>query len=291
MRARAAFRHHQGRIVAILPTAQAALRFAAHERIDRPTHVLLPGFINAHVNTALALPPPAGGQARMDPAWADPEFSSSDSTELSIARMIGSGTDLFAHHHLFPDIVAATAATLHVRASIGLPIRGEPTSWATTPDEYFEKASGLHDEYRADPLISTTFATGPTTTLSGAKLFARLRPKADEIELPVVVPLHESAAISQSLQRFGCRPVERLERLDLVHRSWWACIDTDNPRGPGNSRPRRCPRGRQSAVRSAPATPAAVQFPRWYPGHQRCARHRRRPCSGLAGELQLAVPC
>ncbi len=205
----------QGRIVAILPTAHADLRYAAHERVDRPSHVLLPGFINVHVNVAQALPPRPAAQAGMHSAWADPEFVR-DSTELSIARMIGSGTTCFADHQLFPDIVATTAAALHVRASVGLPIRGEPTSWASTADEYFEKASSLHDEYRADPLIATAFSTGPANAMPD-ELFARLRPKADEIELPVVIPLHESAAeIEQSLKRYGCSPVERLERLDLV---------------------------------------------------------------------------
>lgn len=205
----------QGRIVDILPAAQAEIRYVAHEKVDRPNHLLLPGFVNAHVNAAHTLPLPPAGRAANNAEWVDPEFVRA-STELAIARMIGSGTTCFADHQLFPDIVATTAATLHVRASVGLPIRGAPTTWASTADEYFEKASGLHDEYRAHPLITTAFSTGTMDAMPD-DLFARLRPKADEIELHVVIPLHESVTeIAGSLGRFGCRPVERLERLDLV---------------------------------------------------------------------------
>ena len=46
---------HRGQIVAVLPAAQARARFAAAESIERPTHVLLPGFVNAHTQAAMTL--------------------------------------------------------------------------------------------------------------------------------------------------------------------------------------------------------------------------------------------
>ena len=46
---------HRGQIVAVLPAAQARARFAADASIERPTHVLLPGFVNAHTRAAMTL--------------------------------------------------------------------------------------------------------------------------------------------------------------------------------------------------------------------------------------------
>src|SRR4029453_17367883 len=46
---------HRGQILAVAPTREARARFAAQELIDRPAHVLLPGFINAHTRAAMSL--------------------------------------------------------------------------------------------------------------------------------------------------------------------------------------------------------------------------------------------
>lgn len=223
----------QGRIIAVLPKAEAEKRYSATEKVERPEHVLLPGFINAHAAAALALPLPArsarqpGGSDQtgstspgFEPASspadrADPEFIR-DGTELSMARMIRSGTTCFADFSVYPDLVARTAALLHIRACVALPIRAQASAWASDADEYFDRAAALHDVYRADPLISTAFATPPVTDL-GDEILLRLRPKVDELEMPVAIPLHASTIeIDLAQRRFGCRPLERLERLDLV---------------------------------------------------------------------------
>src|SRR3954462_13197539 len=44
-----------GRIVAVGPVAQLESRFDARERISRSSHVLLPGFVNAHTRASMAL--------------------------------------------------------------------------------------------------------------------------------------------------------------------------------------------------------------------------------------------
>src|SRR5690242_19942963 len=46
---------HQGRIVAIVPTAHAAQRYSPAATVDRSTHVVLPGFINAHTHATAKL--------------------------------------------------------------------------------------------------------------------------------------------------------------------------------------------------------------------------------------------
>ncbi len=211
---------HRGRIVAILPTAAAVNQYSARETIARTSHVLLPGFVNAHADVATTL-------LRRSPGLASPadELSGEDSAdpeavrdgaELAMARMIASGTTCFADTGVFPHIISRTAADLHLRGCVGLPVLERPTAWGMTIDDCFEKASALHDEYSADPLISTAFATGRTSLLSDDTL-QRLRRAADEIELSVMTPLHDGTNdISQSIRMHGCRPLVRLDRLGLA---------------------------------------------------------------------------
>ena len=204
----------QGRIVGILPADEAARRYSARELVDRPDHVLLPGFVNACADVGMPVPaavhdiPPPG-------PWLDPERVR-DTMELALIRMVASGTTTFAAASVYPHIAARTAAEVHLRACIGLPVLEQQTAWAVAVDEYLEKAAALHDDYSEDPLITTAFATGASANLSDATL-QRLRRAADEIELPILVPLHERAdAVTESIRRCGCRPIERLEHLGLA---------------------------------------------------------------------------
>lgn len=204
----------QGRIVAILPTAEASQRYAARETVERPTHVLVPGFVNACAGVGLASST-AADHGSPAASWVDPE-QVRDTLELSMLRMLASGTTCFAASTLFPHLVARTAADVHLRAGVGLPVLEQQTAWAATVDEYLEKAAALHDDYREDPLITTAFATGDPADLADETL-QRLRRAADEIELPILLPLHEHAdSVSLSVSRFGCRPLERLEQLGLA---------------------------------------------------------------------------
>jgi 5-methylthioadenosine/S-adenosylhomocysteine deaminase len=74
-----------GRIVAVLPLAEARARFDAAELIIRPDHVLMPGLVNAHTHAAMTL---LRGRAENMPLgpwltdaiwpierrWTDPEY-------------------------------------------------------------------------------------------------------------------------------------------------------------------------------------------------------------------------
>ncbi|MFN7758326.1 MAG: TRZ/ATZ family hydrolase, partial [Betaproteobacteria bacterium] len=44
-----------GRIVAVLPSEQAALRYVARDTVRLPDHALTPGLVNAHTHAAMTL--------------------------------------------------------------------------------------------------------------------------------------------------------------------------------------------------------------------------------------------
>jgi 5-methylthioadenosine/S-adenosylhomocysteine deaminase len=193
-----------GRIEAVLPTAEARQRYDARETLDRPHHVLLPGLVNAHTHAAM-----------VPSRWVDPEYVR-DGTELAIAEMLRGGITCFADMHLWPDVVARTAAAAQMRASVGLVVTEAATSWAATADEYIDRGMRLRDEYKGDPLISTHFAPHSPYSASDGTL-ARVRRLADELDLPVALHLHETAVeVEQSLQACGKRPLARLAALGLA---------------------------------------------------------------------------
>jgi 5-methylthioadenosine/S-adenosylhomocysteine deaminase len=211
-----------GRIVAVLPEKTASERFVAAERIERRHHVVLPGFVNAHVHGANTLLRGTAESGRFDhwlkqqlwpleQRWLDAEYVR-DGTELAIADMLTSGTTCFADMHLFPEIVAQTAADTTIRACIASPIIDASTPWAGSTDEYFDKGLRLHDEYRNDPLITTMLAPYAAWAVGDATL-ARVQRLADELELPITMHVNEASADTAA---HGERTIARLERLGLL---------------------------------------------------------------------------
>jgi len=211
-----------GRIVAVLPEKTALERFSANERIDRPSHVICPGFVNAHVHGAMALLRGAAESGRFDhwlkqqvwpleQRWLDAEYVR-DGTELAIADMVTSGTTCFADMHLFSEVVAQTAADTKMRACIASPVIDFATSWAGSTDEYFAKGLKLHDDYRNDPLISTMLAPYAPWAVSDDTL-RRVQRLADELESPVTMHVNETLAEASQAEE---RTMARLERLGLL---------------------------------------------------------------------------
>ena len=213
---------HRGQIVAVLPSAQARARFAAAESIERPTHVLLPGFVNAHTRAAMTLLRGAAESSSFDywlnrqvrpleQRWMDAEYVR-DGTELAIADMLTSGTTCFADMHLFPEVVAQAASAAKIRACIGLPVADTPSPWAGSANECLAKGIALHDEYRDDPLITTALAPDLRCE-RGRNAGCACAARADELELPVTIRLIEA----RDLGSLGRKQLlGRLEQLGLL---------------------------------------------------------------------------
>ena len=215
-----------GRIVAVEPTESASGRFSADEVVDRTSHVVLPGLVNAHTHAAMTLlrgiaddlPLMDWLRQHIWPAearWVSAEFVA-DGTELAVAEMLLSGTTCFNDMYFFPDVVARTSARLGMRACVGLIVLDFPSPWAGSPDEYLRKGLALRDDYKAHPLISSAFAPHAPYTVSDDAL-GRVRKLSDELDSPVHVHLHETGEeIAQSVAEHGERPIGRFKRIGLL---------------------------------------------------------------------------
>ena len=217
---------HAGKIVAILPTAEAHEQYQGHIENNYPNHAILPGLINAHTHTSMSLfRGIADDLPLMDwlnnhiwPAeqkWVNEEFIH-DGSELAIAEMLRSGTTCFNDMYFYPDITARVARDAGIRACVGLIVLDFPTVWANNADEYIEKGLDLRDKYRSDALIHTLFAPHAPYTVSDEPL-KRLRVLSDEMDLPIHIHVHETKAeVDIAVNNDGMRPLKRLKNLGLV---------------------------------------------------------------------------
>jgi len=91
-----------------------------------------------------------------------------------------------------------------------------PTAWAGDAEEYLRKGLELHDRFRNHPLIATAFAPHAPYTVSNGPL-ERVRVLAEELDLPIHMHVHETAAeVQQGLEQHGDRPLQRLEKIGLT---------------------------------------------------------------------------
>lgn len=193
-----------GRIVEIAPADAAAERYAPRVSLERPSHLLMPGLVNAH--TSIGSVPGVG---------AAPVFSP-DRAAVGIANMLKAGVTAFCDIGYFPGEVAGTAVAQGLRAVIGLPVAACPSAWAHSPAEYLTRALKLRDEYKAHPTITTAFAPLNSHTLENATL-ARVSTLAAELDAGIVAAVNRSRRdIDECVAGHGMRPLARLESLGLV---------------------------------------------------------------------------
>jgi 5-methylthioadenosine/S-adenosylhomocysteine deaminase len=216
----------QGRIVDLLPSQAARVRYAPQAERDLPTHVLIPGLVNAHTHAAMALfrgladdlPLMQWLSEHIWPAearWVSEEFVQ-DGARLALAEMLRGGTTCFNDMYFFPEDTARAASAVGLRAVVGLILIDVPTVWARNADEYLAKGLEVHDRFRDDPLVRTAFAPHAPYTVSDQAL-ARVATLAEELDLPVHMHVHETAEeVRQAVQGQGQRPLARLERLGLL---------------------------------------------------------------------------
>jgi len=219
-----------GRIADLLPYSQALEKYQPSVLVRRPDHVLIPGLVNTHTHAAMTLLRGLGDDLPLESwlraavwpveqRWVSAEMVR-DGTELAIAEMIQAGVTCFSDQYFFPEIVAETAVDLSMRAMIGTPVVEIATSWARNAEECLRKGSDLvHDPYVEHPLISSCYAPHSMDALSNES-FTELRVRADQLDVPVQIHLHETEAeIEKSSRTSGKRPFERLDSLGLVNAS------------------------------------------------------------------------
>lgn len=217
---------HDGRILALLPTAKAHRRFAPQQRFVLDNHLLLPGLINLHTHAAMALlrgyaddmPLMRWLRERIWPAESrhvSPEFVR-EGTLLACWEMLRGGITCFNDMYFFPQSAAEAALAAGMRAALGITVFEFPSVYGSDADDYLAKGLATRDALRAAPLISFCLAPHAPYTVAD-RTFERVAVLADQLDLPIHMHVHETAdEIAGSLKEHGVRPLERLRRLGLL---------------------------------------------------------------------------
>lgn len=212
-----------GRIVAILPAAEARESIQARESISLPGHALLPGLINAHTHAAMSL---LRGLADDMPLqewlrehiWPVEQRHVSagfvhDGTQLAVVEMLRGGTSCFNDMYFFPEDAARAALALGMRVVMGLIVIDSPSPWAQEPDEYLRKGLAARDALKDQPLFRAALAPHAPYSVPDAAL-RQVATLADELDAPVHIHVHETR---QEVEECAIRPLVRLEQLGLVN--------------------------------------------------------------------------
>ena len=215
-----------GKIEAVLPTAEATTRFAAYERIELAQHALIPGLINVHTHAAMTLmrgladdlPLMSWLQDHIWPAekrHVSPEFVR-DGTLAACAEMLRGGVTCFNDMYFFPEAALEAALEARMRSVHGIIVIEFPSAYAADPADYLRKGLEVRDRYGDEPLASFCLAPHAPYTVAD-ETFRRVATLAAELDVPVHIHVHETEhEIDRSLAEHGARPLERLQRLNLL---------------------------------------------------------------------------
>jgi 5-methylthioadenosine/S-adenosylhomocysteine deaminase len=215
-----------GRITAVLPSAEARKRYPQARETVLATHALIPGLINLHTHAAMTLMRGlADDQPLMtwlnDHIWPTESKHLSESyvfdgTALAAAEMIRSGTTCFADMYFYHDVAARAALNSGMRAALGGAILEFPTPFAADAEAYLAKGVATRDEFLAEPRLKLMLAPHAPYTVSD-KTFERIVTIASEMDVPIMMHIHETATeLTDSEKQYGVRPIERLNRLGLL---------------------------------------------------------------------------
>jgi len=228
----AVLEHHavvvdRGRILAILPTAQARQQFDGVRRRVLDNHVLMPGLVNAHGHSAMSLLRGTAddlalhrwlreGIGPLERAIVSAGFVY-DGSRMAAAEMLRAGITCCSDAYFYPAETAQGLRSVGMRAVVGIFAIDLPSRYASDADDYLRQGLAARDALGGDPLVGFTLAPHAPHGVADATL-ERIATLAEELDLPVHIRLHETAReVADSVRERGCRPLARLDRLGLVN--------------------------------------------------------------------------
>ena len=103
-----------------------------------------------------------------------------------------------------------------MRAQVCFPVIDNPIPGARDAAEAIAKGLKLRDDTRHSGLITTAFGPHAPYTV-GDETLPRIRPLADELDMPIHMHVHETAGeVADAVTQTGERPLQRLQRLGLL---------------------------------------------------------------------------
>ena len=205
---------HEGRILAVLPAAEAERLYRPAQTIDLADHAVLPGFINLHTHAAMSL---MRGMADDLPLmrwlsehiWPAEGASVSeeyvaDGLRLACAEFIRGGQTCFNDMYFFPESMAEVIEEVGIRANLGMILLMFPTVYASGPPEYIEKGKALHASLEAsgwaEGRLTLSWAPHAPYTVTDEN-WMEIKGLCEEMGVRLHTHLHETKGEVESVQQ------------------------------------------------------------------------------------------
>ncbi|MDB5815564.1 MAG: N-ethylammeline chlorohydrolase [Rhodocyclales bacterium] len=213
-------------IVAVLPISEARLRYSATQTVSLPDHALIPGLINLHTHAAMSLLRGIADDLPLmrwlnESIWPIERKHVSerfvfDGTLLGGAEMLRGGVTCASDMYFYPDASARAYEQLGMRAVVGMTVIDFPTGYASDAEDYLSKGLQVRDNWLDHPRIGFSLAPHAPYTVSD-DTWERIGSLAQELDILIHTHVHETASeISQSIEKYGVRPMQRLHSLGLL---------------------------------------------------------------------------
>jgi 5-methylthioadenosine/S-adenosylhomocysteine deaminase len=211
------------RIVASLPVADADLEYEPRTHLSLSSHVLMPGLVNAHTHSAMALfrgiaddvPLSIWLEQHIWPrerAFVAPDFVHEGSL-LAAAEMLKGGITCCNDMYFFPDATARAFVEAGLRAMLGIVVLDFPSAYASDANGYLQAGLAIRDQYRHQSRITFSLAPHAPYTVSDPA-WEKIVMYARQLDLPIQTHLAETASeVADSRARYRMTPLERLHSL------------------------------------------------------------------------------
>ncbi len=231
-----------GRIADLGDATQMEARYPQAERLDAAEQVVMPGLICAHTHfygalargMSLAGPPPSDFAQILARLWwrldrALDETSITLSALVCLADAIRHGTTTLIDHHASPnaidgslDIIADAVRRAGLRASLCYEVSDRDglqraRQGMRENERFIQKCLRTQRDDPSPPLMGALWGLHASFTLSDATLQTCAGRAAD---LGVGCHLHVAEGwpdVQDSMEKYGCRVVERLHRAGVLH--------------------------------------------------------------------------
>lgn len=212
-------------ITAVGPTAELTKRYPDAERLHCEHGLIMPGLVNSHTHAAMScfrgiaddLPLMTWLTEHIFPI--ERRLTSEivyQSTLLSMAEMIKSGTTSFCDMYLFAKDVARAADTAGLRAWVGEVLYDFPSPCYGETENGLRYVEEMIAHYRHHPLLTVAVMPHAVYTCS-PNLLARLGEMAGRENAILHTHLSENAAeVATCRERYGTTPTRHLDRLGLL---------------------------------------------------------------------------
>ncbi|MBS0321150.1 MAG: TRZ/ATZ family hydrolase [Proteobacteria bacterium] len=212
-----------GRIVALAPWDEADARYVARVHVQRLTHVLIPGLVNAHAHSAMALMRGVADDVPLaawltehiwprEAAVLGPDFVH-DGTLLAAAEMLAGGITACNDMYFYPEAAADAYLAAGMRAMLGVPVLDFPTRYAPDAAGYLAAGLAARDRYRREPHIVFSLAPHAPYTV-GDDSWRAIVTLARELDLTIQTHLLETRKErADALTQDGRSPLARLDAL------------------------------------------------------------------------------